>query len=161
MFGRTRIPMGCRKYEARLEDYLGGIVDPELDEHLSRCVHCRAALEHARPAGALVREAWEPAVEMSRDFVPGVMTRIRTKLELAASPAAFWSPLEFLATRLSLTAAMLLLALSVYWVGFTPRRNAAPPGQADVTAAWVDSTAPPTDPIGKEEVLLSLAENNE
>jgi hypothetical protein len=161
MFGRTRIPMRCRKYEARLEDYLGGIVDPDLEEHLSQCQHCRAALEHAQPAAALVREAWEPAGEMGRELVPGVMARIRTELMRAASPAAFWSPLEFLATRLSLTAAMLLLALSVYWVGFTARRNAAPPAQADVTAAWVDSTAPPTDPIGKEEVLLSLAENNE
>jgi len=161
MLGRTRIPMRCRKYESRLEDYLGGIVNPELDEHLSRCVHCRAALDQARPAAALVREAWEPAGEMSRDLLPGVMARIRTELERAASPAAFWSPLEFLATRLSLTAAMVLFALSVYWVGITPRRNAAQPAQADVTAAWVDSTAPPSDPIGKEEVLLSLAENNE
>ena len=40
----------------------------------------------------------------------------------AESPAAFWSPLEFLASRLSLTAAVLLLALSAYLVGFAPRQ---------------------------------------
>jgi hypothetical protein len=144
-----------------MEDYLSGIVDPGLDAHLSSCGHCRAALENARLAGALVREAWEPAEDVGREFLPGVMARIAEELERRASPAAFWNPLEFLATRLSLTAAVLLLALSVYWAGFTSGRNLAPAAQSEVIAVWVDSTAPPTDPIGREEVLLSLAENNE
>lgn len=144
-----------------MEDYLSGIVDPELDAHLSSCGHCQAALENARLAGAFVREVWEPAEDVGRGFLPGVMARIGEELERRASPAAFWNPLEFLATRLSFTAAVLLLALSVYWAGFTSGRNLAPPAQSEVIAVWVDSTAPPTDPIGREEVLLSLAENNE
>jgi hypothetical protein len=144
-----------------MEDYLSGIVDPELAAHLSSCGRCRAALETARLAGALVREAWEPAEEVGRGFLTGVMARIGEELERRASPAAFWNPLESLATRLSLTAAVLLLALSVYWAGFTSGRNLAPTAQSESISAWVDSTAPPTEPVGKEEVLLSLAENNE
>lgn len=144
-----------------MEDYLSGIADPKLAAHLSSCERCRAALENARLAGALVREAWEPAAEAGRGFLTGVMARIGEELERRASPAAFWNPLEFLATRLSLTAAVLLLALSVYWAGFTSGRNLAPAAQSESIAAWVDSTAPPTEPVGKEEVLLSLAENNE
>ena len=50
------------------------------------------------------------------------MARIRQEEARAKSPAAFWAPLEFLASRLSLTAAVLLLALSVYLVEFAPHR---------------------------------------
>ena len=157
-FGRSN---GCRKFESRLEDYLAGIVDSDLEAHLLSCARCQAALESGRLAGALVREAWDPALELGRAFVPGVMARIGEELERRASPAAFWRPLEFLATRLSFTAAVLLVALSVYWAGFAPVRNFAAIAQAEVTAAWVETTAPPSEPIGKEEVLLSLAENNE
>lgn len=161
MLGHFGTPKPCRKYEARMEDYLSGIAEADLEAHLSDCGRCRTALENGRLAGALVREAWAPAAEAGTEFVPGVMARIGEELERRASPAAFWSALEFLATRLSMTAAVLLLALSVYWAGFGPHRSAARTALSEVTSAWVDSTAPPTDPIGKEEVLLSLAERNE
>jgi hypothetical protein len=148
--------MQCRRYEARLEDYLDGATDPELDKHLSQCANCRTALEDSRMAGKWLRETWEPAGEPGNAFVAGVMVRIREKEMRAQSPAALWNPLEFLASRLSLTAALLLLALSVYLVEFAPRRAATyQPTQFDQSA--MDFPQPPGEPMSNEEVLLSLA----
>jgi predicted anti-sigma-YlaC factor YlaD len=160
VFNKKRIPMGCRKYEARLEDYLQGAPDSELDEHLRRCSDCSAALDNSRVAGDLIREAYEPASEPHPAFLAGVLARIREEELRAESPAAFWSPLEFLASRLSMTAAVLLLALSAYLVGFAPRREPATqlPNRTELSAS--DFPQPPSDPGNDEEVLVSLAERH-
>ena len=47
---RTR-SIACRKLEARLEDYLGGAPDPELEQHLAQCEAAAMALEDSRLAG--------------------------------------------------------------------------------------------------------------
>ena len=160
MFNKLSIPTGCRKYEARLEDYLQGTSDSELDEHLRWSADCSAALENSSSAGDLIRKAWEPAGEPRPVFLPGVLARIREEKLRAESPAAFWSPLEFLASRLSMTAAVLLLALSIYLVGFAPgRAPAAPlPNRTELSAS--DFPQPPGDPDSNEEVLVSLAERH-
>jgi hypothetical protein len=150
----------CRNYEARLEDYLHGAHDFQLDEHLSHCANCRSALENARLGGQLLRDAWEPASEPRSAFLAGVMARIRDEKMRAESPAAFWNPLEFLASRVSLTAATVLIALSVYIVGFTPHHAPTSPvsGQTELNAA--DFPQPPGDPDSNEEVLQSLVERD-
>src|SRR4029077_17511107 len=138
--------MGCRKYEARLEDYLQGTSDPELDQHLTTCANCAAALENSRFAGDLIRQVWEPAVEPRPVFLAGVLAKIREEQIRAESPAAFWSPLEFLASRLSMKAAVLLLGLSVYFVGFAPGRASAPPILNRTELSASDFPQPPGDP---------------
>jgi hypothetical protein len=148
----------CRKYEARLEDYLQGVEDSELSDHLTRCAGCRTALEDSRLAGPLLRDAWEPTSELNT--VAGVMARIREQQMRAESPAAFWNPLEFLASRVSLTAAALLLALSVYMVGFTPRHVTTPVNSPRTELNASDFPQPPGDPDSNEEVLQSLEERN-
>ena len=159
MFSKMRIPMRCRKFEARFEDYLEGASDSELHEHLAQCADCRVALENSRLAGDLIRQAWEPASEPRQEFLAGVMAKIREEKLRAESTAAFWSPLEFLASRLSLTAAMLLLALSAYLVGFAPRRTPEPFRiRTELSAS--DFPQPPGDPVSNEEVLQSLAERS-
>jgi hypothetical protein len=159
VFNKPNIPMRCRKFEARCEDYLGGAADSELDAHLTHCADCRTALEDSRLAGNLLREAWEPTSEPSRAFLANVMARIHLEEARSKSPAAFWAPFEFLASRLSLTAAVLLLALSVYLVEFAPRRIALPTSiRTELSAS--DFPQPPGDPVSNEEVLMSLAERN-
>jgi hypothetical protein len=159
MFNKPNIPKRCRKFEARFEDYLGGAPDSELDGHLTHCADCRTALEDSRLAGNLLRAAWEPASEPSRAFLANVMARIHVEEARVKSPAAFWTPFEFLASRLSLTAAVLLLALSVYLVGFAPQRIALPASiRTELSAS--DFPQPPGDPVSNEEVLVSLAERN-
>jgi hypothetical protein len=159
VFNKPNFTSACAKFEARLEDYLSGGVDPELESHLAQCGHCAAALDHSRLAGSLLREAWEPASAPSMAFLSRVMARIREEEARAKSPAAFWAPLEFLASRLSLTAAALLLALSVYLVEFAPRRPVTLESiRTELSAS--DFPQPPGDPVNNEEVLQSLAERN-
>jgi hypothetical protein len=159
VFNKSNIPMRCRKFESRFEDYLGGAADSELHDHLTVCQDCRAALEDSRLAGSLLREAWEPASEPSQAFLANVMARIHREEERAKSPAAFWAPLEFLASRLSLTAAVVLLALSVYLVEFGPSRTVTL-GSIRTELSASDFPQPPGDPVSNEEVLQSLAERN-
>jgi hypothetical protein len=157
VLNKPKIPIGCEKFESRIEDYLGGAPDSELEDHVAQCGNCRSALEDSRLAGDLLREVWEPASEPSRAFLANVMARIRHEDARAKSPAAFWAPLEFLASRVSLTAAVLLLALSVYLVEFAPRRS-VPLGSIRTELSAGDFPQPPADPVSNEEVLQSLAE---
>jgi hypothetical protein len=154
-------PAQCRKYDARLEDYLHGADDFELDEHLSHCMNCRSMLENSRLGGQLLRDAWEPVSEPQTAFLAGVMARIRDEKMRAESPAAFWNPLEFLASRVSLTAATVLFALSVYMVGFAPRRAPTSPVPVRTELSAADFPQPPGDPDSNEEVLQSLVERDD
>lgn len=157
MFEKRNFSKECQRYESRFEDHLGGAPDPELEDHLVRCGNCRSSLNDARLAGDLLRGAWEPASEPSRTFVANVMARIRHEEARAESRAAFWTPLEFLASRLSLTAALLLLVLSFYLVKFAPQRTVQLETiHSELSAS--DFPQPPGDPVSNEEVLQSLAE---
>jgi predicted anti-sigma-YlaC factor YlaD len=157
VFLKTKPPTSCRHMEARLEDYLGGAPDSAMEQHLAQCAACRSALEDSRLAGNLLRQAMEPSTEPRPAFLAGVMSRIREEKARAESPAAFWRPLEFLASRLALTAAVVLLALSAYLVEFAPGRNLVQvPSQTELNAS--DFPQPPGDPVSNEEVLQSLAE---
>jgi hypothetical protein len=161
VFNRTSQSNHCRQFEARFEDYLSGARDAELESHVTQCDACRAVLEDSRLAGDLLREAWEPASEPSLAFRANVMARIRQEEARAKSPAAFWTPLEFLASRLSLTAAVILLALSVYVVEFAPRRIELPSSmgmRTELSAS--DFPQPPGDPVSNEDILMSLSERN-
>jgi len=160
VFNKSKVPMRCRDFEVRFEDYLGGMADSELEAHLTHCTECSAALEDSRLAGSLLREAWEPASEPSQAFLANVMARIHLEEARAKSPAAFWAPLEFLASRVSLTAAVVLLALSVYLVEFAPRRNVSLGSSIRTELSASDFPQPPGDPVSNEEVLQSLAERN-
>jgi hypothetical protein len=160
VFKNSNIAGQCRKFEARFEEYLSGAPDSELDNHVAQCAACRVLLEDSRLAGSLLREAWEPASAPSQAFLANVMARIHEEEARQKSPAAFWAPLEFLASRLSLTAAVILLALSVYLVEFAPHRNVSlGPVRSELSAA--DFPQPPADPVSNEEVLQSLAERND
>ena len=157
MFNKSKIPMRCRKFESRFEDYIGGKPDAELQSHIAECQDCSSALDDSRLAGSLLRAVWETSSEPSQAFLANVMARIHQEEARAKSPAAFWTPLEFLASRLSLTAAVLLLALSVYLVEFAPRRDVAL-GSIRTELSASDFPQPPADPVSNEEVLQSLAE---
>jgi hypothetical protein len=159
VFNKRNFPKACERYALRFEDYLAGAPDSDLNDHLAHCGDCRSALEDSRLAGDLLREAWEPASEPSHAFLANAMARIRREEAQAKSPAAFWAPLEALASRLSLTAAVVLLALSVYLMEFAPR-PITPPASIPTELSASDMPQPPGDPLSNEEVLQSLAERN-
>lgn len=159
MFNKPNHSISCREFEPRFEDYLGGAPDPELQAHLAECERCAMALEDARFASSLLREALEPASEPTQAFLANVMARIREGEAPVKSSGSFWAPLEFLASRVSLTAAVVLLALSVYLIEFAPHRNLTL-GSIRTELSAGDFPQPPSDPVSNEEVLQSLAERS-
>ena len=154
MADNERIRNACGVYEARLESYLDG--DPaaarDVTAHLERCVACREALEDARLARELLREGRESAAEPSSAFATRVLATIRAELTRRQQ---FWRPLEALASRLALIAAMALLVLAGYVFEFRPAPNVARvPSQTEVSEGWPE---PASQPASQDEVLMTLA----
>ncbi|HJY87670.1 MAG TPA: zf-HC2 domain-containing protein [Candidatus Acidoferrales bacterium] len=114
----------CKEFEAKLESYLEGAEGSaeEVRAHLARCNACRRGLEDARLARELLREGLEPAREPSDAFATRVLAGIR---EQEAMRQQFWRPLEALASRLAVVAAMALLVLSVFLFEMGPSRLGA------------------------------------
>ncbi len=148
----------CAVYELRLEDYLNGALDrdsaAEVETHLERCAGCREALESARLAQKLLFEDLVPAAEPVAAFATRVMAGIRAEEERRQQ---FWRPLELLASRLALSAAALLMLLTVYVFEYvTPRQPVTVSSQTRITEGWPEPSAQPANP---DDVLLSIAEN--
>lgn len=158
MFSRTDPRFGCPEYQASLEDVLRegeARVAPNsaLDRHLQACADCRNALEDALIAGKLMRHARDPENACSPAFVTRVMASIREATQPV--PNTIWRPLELLASRMALAAALVLLALSVYLREITPARTIAVNAAAEVGAILPE---PPAQPANADEVLMSLAD---
>ena len=159
MFSRTNTRFGCPEYQASLEDILrDGLahVEPNspLQRHLEGCVGCRQALNDAIVASKLMRHARYSAADSSPAFVARVMATIREAT--LAAPNAIWRPLELLASRLALVAAVALLALSVYLREFAPARNSAAVNVPVEIGAGLPE--PPAQPADADEVLMSLVD---
>lgn len=167
MFGRISNSktegMGCQEYGGRLEGSLQGGVfdaaaDPGLSAHLDDCAECRDAVEMAVLASQLVREA-QPPVHVSEAFVTRLMAAIRDQDMPARGAAALWRPLELLASRLALVAAVVLLGLSVYLAEFAPARALPPVATAPEIGAGLPE--PPAAPANDDEILMAIAEMND
>jgi predicted anti-sigma-YlaC factor YlaD len=162
MFSRTDARFGCPEYQASLEDTLRdgeARVEPDsaLQRHLQSCADCRQALNDALIAGKLMRHARYPEHASSPAFVTRVMASIRAATQ--AAPNAIWRPLELLASRMALVAAVVLLALSVYLREFAPVRGTlAGNAPAEIGAGMPE---PPAQPADADEVLMSLADTGE
>lgn len=181
---------GCPEYSARLEDRLestlesvpGGALslpakgkldakhDATLEAHLLECARCRAALDDAGFAGQLIRSASaseSPSVDTNLDmFARRVMAAIREESWRRNAIGGIWRPLELLASRFALAAAVVLLALSVYLAEFAPPFH-MPTTSAQTEASQAEGTEteigaglpePPAQPSSQDEVLTSLAE---
>ena len=146
----------CAAYEVRLESHLDGTENPaaarEVMAHLEHCAACREALEDARLARELLREGREPTAEPSGAFATRVLATIRVELDTRQQ---FWRPLEALASRLALVAAMALLVLAGYVFEFHPARNVARvSSQTEVSEGLPE---PANQPASQDEVLMTLS----
>ena len=159
MFLRTNARFGCPEYQASLEEVLrdGEVCiapNSALELHLQGCADCREALNDALTASKLMRHARYPEHAASPAFLTRVMANIREATQ--AVPNAIWRPLEILASRIALVAAVLLLALSVYLREFAPERGTvAVNAQTEIGAGMPEPAAQPAD---ADEVLMSLAD---
>jgi predicted anti-sigma-YlaC factor YlaD len=162
MFSRTNALFGCPEYQASLEDALrdGEVcIEPKsaLELHLQACADCREALNDALTTSKLMGHARYPEYAASPAFVTRVMATIREATE--AAPNAIWRPLELLASRMALVAAVVLLALSVYLREFAPARGSvAVNAQTEIGAGMPE---PPATPADADEVLMSLADTGD
>ena len=147
----------CHEWEERLETALESGLDSELQAHLQRCTGCREALDAARFAGALLREHLEPAGTPPAAFAARVIARIRVEdAEQQSALTAFWRPMEQLASRLALAAAVAILVLTAYiFGGGGPQYFAQAPGQPELTESFPALTGQPS---GADEVLTTLTE---
>ncbi len=154
MFSGEMPGSACARYEALLEDYLqgalGGTAAEEVEAHVERCVACREALEAARLGSQLVRESIAPAAEPGGAFATRVLARIR---EGEGQQAQFWRPLEVLASRIAVTAAVLLLVLSAYLFEFRPPTMQS--AQTAISESFPELGGQPP----QDEILPALAGN--
>jgi hypothetical protein len=162
MFSRTDRRFGCPEYQASIEevvreDHASVAPNSALDRHLQGCPDCRQALSDALLAGKLMRHARYPEIASSPAFVTRVMASIREATQ--AAPSAIWRPLELLASRMALVAAMVLLLLSIYLRVFAPARGgAAVNASAEIGAVLPE---PPDQPADADEVLISLSDTED
>jgi predicted anti-sigma-YlaC factor YlaD len=159
MFKRTNARFGCPEYQASLEEALRDseiYIEPSsaLELHLQGCADCREALSDALTASKLMRHAGYPEHQASAAFVTRVMATIREATQ--AAPSEIWRPLEILASRMALVAAVALLLLSVYLREFAPAiGTVAINAQTEIGAVMPE---PPAQPADADEVLMSLAD---
>ena len=162
MFNRKQETMGCPEYGARLEENLtpGAVnADAALNVHLRECAPCLEAVETALLASQLVREAQRPVKAAgSEAFVTRVMAAIREQELRLTGWSAIRRPLELLASRVALVAAVLLLGLSFYVAELAP----PPDTTTGSTQAEIGAGLPerPNLPANEDEVLMSLADMN-
>jgi hypothetical protein len=153
----SKIEFGCPEYQAGLEDAVrdgAPCIEPgsPLQRHLEICVDCKQALSDAVTASKLMAHA-RPLKEPSAAFVTRVMASVR---EASQAAPTIWRPLELLASRVALAAAVILLALSVYLREFAPARDAAAINAGGEIGAGLPE--PPAQPADADEVLMSLAD---
>jgi predicted anti-sigma-YlaC factor YlaD len=162
MFSRREAQFGCPEYQASLEDVLHGeeaCIEPgsALERHLEDCGDCRQALREALIASKLMQHARYPEPAASPAFVTRVMASIREATQ--AAPNALWRPLELLASRMAVAAAVVLLALSVYLREFAPARGTmAVNTQVEIGAGMPE---PPAQPADADEVLIAIADTGD
>jgi Phage related protein len=163
MFGIT--DRECTRYQMLMEDLLGAgpeamESDADLAQHLRLCARCREDLAAAQLSGQLLSAGSEPVVQPSAAFVTRVMASIREEEARRSASSAIWRPLETLASRFALVAAVVLLAISVFLGEFAPALRqpqiaATGPTQTQVTGDWPE---PPVQPSTQDEVLMSLVD---
>ena len=160
MFNKPNIPMRCRKFEARFEDYLGGAPDSELDDHLTHC----AGLPRGAGRFAAGRQSASRGLGAGQRTEPGVPGECNGKNSSGRSAGEVARGVLGSA-RISGFAVVLDggrgFARSFGLSGgicSAPKRFARHSIRTELSAS--DFPQPPGDPVSNEEVLQSLAERN-
>ncbi|MGH9702369.1 MAG: anti-sigma factor family protein [Candidatus Acidiferrales bacterium] len=153
-------PTACKEYESLLEDQLEGQLNPvsqsRVAAHLAACPACREAFEDARTGSELLRLSHQPTADPGEFFPGRVMALIRA--EEKARAGSFWRPLETLAWKLSLSAALALVLLTGYeMVSLVHLQSAPAARQFEMRELFPD---PVQQPTGRDDVLVAIAEKN-
>jgi len=170
MWNKNSSRSACEIYEAKLEDAVeraaesgeGLSLSAELALHVASCANCREALDSVALSTALLDWGLEPAEGPGPGFATRVLAAIRFEEDRRASQRmVFWLPLEHLAARMAMGAAVAVMALTIYVYAYVvPQSNQ--PAVATQAEAYELVPQPQMDPQpqSKDEVLTSILERN-
>jgi hypothetical protein len=160
----------CENFELRLEDAADLAAErgeqialsADLAVHLSSCVHCSEALDAVSTSRSLLLAGFEPTAAPSPFFTKRVMAVIRAEEQhQAAQGSIFWSPLQHLAARIAMGAAIVVMVLSVYaYASNVPSAGMDTSGQNAAAYELVPHQQLDPQPQSKDEVLMSLVERS-
>lgn len=151
----------CPEFEARLEDLLGGQLEGAekalTSQHLLECAACRGAFDSVSRMSDFLKYSLAEDVIANTGFAHRTMAAIRVEEDKLAEENTFWRPMQIMAWRLALSAALALVLLFAY-ARFAPLPV---PSTARIVAQTSDPELIP-DPAGRplngDEVLLMGAE---
>jgi anti-sigma factor RsiW len=108
----------CQEFEALLEDVLEGKAastdSQHASSHMETCDSCRTAFANASKMGSFLRNSLEPAEAPDAGFARRTMAAIRLQEKAIEEESRFWKPLEVLAWRVALSAALAVVLLLAY-----------------------------------------------
>lgn len=154
------MPNACKEYESLLEDHMEGQLNPvsqaRVTAHLAACPACHEAFADAQAGSEMLLLSHEPTADPGDFFATRVMAGIRAEEKVRA--VSFWRPLEALAWRFSLSAALALVLMAGYEVMAPGNlQPALAVRQAEVRELFPD---PVQQPTGRDDVLVAIAEKN-
>jgi anti-sigma factor RsiW len=154
---------GCADFRTLLEGFSRGELTREstaaIERHVAECVWCRESVNDAKACSAMMRDGYPPIPEPGPRFTQEVMAQVREMEECRGRERIAWRPLQLLAGRLALSAALALgvLLAYVFRPGF-----ALPPtalgGTLSVTTEIVGDAV--QQPASGDDVLLAIAERD-
>jgi hypothetical protein len=159
----------CENYELRLADAAEMAsergeqiaLSTDLSAHVSSCARCSDALDAISVSRSLLRAGFEPTAVPSPFFAKRVMATIRSEETQRAQSSPFWSPLQHLAARIAMGAAVAVMALSAYAYSSTVSSDAVDTPTVNVAAyELVPHQQLDPQPQSKDEVLMSLVERS-
>ena len=142
--------------EKRLEDYLAGVVNREVDSHLAECSRCRqevAGMEQVSGMLASLRSESEPAVPL------GFSARVLRGLE-ARQSRSIWSLFTIdpgFIRKLAMASLLGLAAFGSYLASQQDDTLALARHTPEAVMASHDPAAAPDDPQHMNGMLMTLA----
>lgn len=158
---------GCEQIEARLEDAAelavergeGLALSADLAAHVSNCARCSEKLDAMALSRSLLRSGLEPAAQPGPYFIARVMAAIRAEEGRRSDESlVFWRPLEHLAARMAMAAAMVVMLLSFYAYAYVLPQSRVDEVSQNQPVELVPHQQADAQPQTKDEVLMSLVE---
>jgi hypothetical protein len=169
MWNKRSSGSACEHYEARLEDAVenaaergeGLSLSADLAAHVSGCKLCSETLDSVALSKALLRWGLEPTAGPGPGFATRVLAAIRAEEDRRTSRRlVFWLPVEHLAGRMAMAAAMVVFALTVYVYAYVvPQTKVGTTAQIEYYELVPQPQMDP-EPQSKDEVLMSILERN-
>jgi hypothetical protein len=126
--------------------------------HITSCPHCREAAQDLLAAKEIFRNVGSDAAMARPWFATRVMAAIASRERELSETASAWLAIPKFASRLALASSALLLVASTW---LYERPSSAPVRQPAAVSSQEYLFEPPPPPMNQDDVLISLAEQNQ